>query len=586
LLINVYGKGISGCKLVRKIWKFKNESVKPETVKNAAEQYGLPPLIANVMLNRDIAPQDFETFLAKSKRNIKNPMTMLDAEKAAERIITALRNKEKIVIYGDYDVDGITSTALLYDFLKSLGADVIFYIPDRFDEGYGINIMAVNKFIKNGIKLLITVDCGITAIGEVEFAQLQGLDVIITDHHTCKERIPSAACAVVNPKREDDESEFKSLAGVGVTFKLVLALAIKLGMNTGECFDRYCDLAAIGTIADVVPLTDENRIIVDKGLKQLQNPKRPGIKELFSVAGIADKKITAASVAFSLAPRMNAAGRLGTAVTAVELLLTTDETKAKSIAEELDRENTLRRETEQEIVEEAVAMIAADSEFDKKKVIVLARNGWHTGVIGIVASRLTEMYYKPCILISLSGGKGKGSGRSIEGFNLFDALSDSDSLLTTFGGHSAAAGLGINESELAEFEQKINRYADTVLKTEDMVPIVKIDRLLRGVELNIALAKQLSMLEPYGMGNEKPVFAVKNAVVESILTVGVDGKHLKIGIEKDGIKAECIGFGLGECASEIKQGDKIHIAFRLDINAYQGRESLQLVLNDIKTAVE
>lgn len=570
--------------MVRKKWKYKNEKITPEAVRLAAEKHNIPLILANVLLNRDIAESEFESFLVKSKRSIRNPMSMLDMDKASERIVSAIEKKEKIAVYGDYDVDGITSTALLYEFLESVGADVIYYIPDRKDEGYGINIMAVNKLIKSGIKLLITVDCGITAIGEVEFAKLQGMDVIITDHHTCKERIPSAAVAVVNPKQENDEYGFPSLAGVGVAFKLVLALALKLGLNTGEVFDKYCDLAAIGTIADVVPLVDENRIIVEKGLQQLQDSSRPGIRGLLSVAKVDTKKINASTVAFALAPRMNAAGRLGTAVTAVELLLTKDTAEAERIADELDKENTKRQLTEQEIHNEAIEMIASDPNFQKKKVIVLAKEGWHNGVIGIVASRITERFYRPCILISLDNGMGKGSGRSISSFNLFDALTECDSLLATFGGHSVAAGLSINGSDIDEFSKKINKYADDVLSEDDMLPVVKIDCLLNGQNLTLSTAKILSSLEPYGMGNEKPTFALKNATVENISTVGAESKHLRLLINKDGVKVSCIGFSMGECANEIKTGDLIHLAFKLDINTYQGNESVQLLLNDVKKA--
>lgn len=570
--------------MVRKKWKFRNESITAEAVRAAAQQNNVPMIISQILLNRGIAPKDFRAFIAKTKSGVLNPMTMLDMEKAAERVIAALNAKEKIVIYGDYDVDGITSTAMVYEFLKSLGADVIYYIPDRRDEGYGINIMAVNKLIKQGMKLLITVDCGITAIGETEFAKLQGMEVIITDHHTCKERIPTAAVAVVNPKREDDAYEFDSLAGVGVAFKLVLAVAMKMGLNTGEYFDKYVDLAAIGTIADVVPLVGENRVIVEKGLQMLENPVRPGIKALLEVAGVADKKINAGTVAFAIAPRLNAAGRLGTAVTAVELLLMQEYNKAQEIAAELDRENKDRQNTEQEINREALEMIAQDPTFAKKKVIVLAKEGWHNGVIGIVASRITEMYYKPCILISLADGKGKGSGRSIAEFNLFEALTDSDELLTTFGGHSVAAGLGIAESDIEAFTAKINKYADEHLSNDDMIPTVKLDSLLGGQNLNIATAKMVSMLEPYGMGNEKPVFAVKDAVVLNASTVGADNKHLRMRIEKDGVQVNCIGFGFGEFEKIVESGSRVHVAFRLDINTYQGNESVQLVLCDIKPA--
>ena len=452
--------------MVRKIWKFRSEGITAQAISSAAEKNGIPQLLASILLNRGLAPSEFKTFLSKSKQGILNPMTMLDMDKAVERIKTALQTGEKIVIYGDYDVDGITSTALLFGFLKSMGADIEYYIPDRKDEGYGINIMAVNKLIKEGVKLLITVDCGITAIGEIEFAKLQGMDVVVTDHHTCKERIPTAAVAVLNPKRGDDEYEFDALAGVGVAFKLVLALAMNMGLNTSEVFDKYVELAAIGTIADVVPLTSENRVIVEKGLALLQNPSRCGIKALLEVSGVADKKVTTATVAFALAPRINAAGRLSTATTAVELLLTENEVTAAEIARELDASNKERQQTELEIHQEAIAMIESDKDFEKKNVIVLAKEGWHNGVIGIVASRLVEHFHRPCILISLDNGKGKGSGRSVGNFNLFNALTACEPFLTNFGGHAVAAGLGINEDKLAEFDEAINKYAKDNLTAE------------------------------------------------------------------------------------------------------------------------
>lgn len=568
--------------MIRKRWTFRNDKVTKNEVMRTAQNKKIPMLIANILLNRNIESSDIATFMAKSKRDIINPMEMLGMDKATERIIKGIKNKDKMVIYGDYDVDGITSTALLYDFLKSAEADIIYYIPDRKDEGYGINIMAVNKLIRQGMKLLITVDCGITAIGEVEFAKLQGMDVIITDHHFCKERIPNVADAIVNPKQPEDDYPFDGLAGVGVAFKLVLALAMKMGIKTGDVFDRYVDLATVGTIADVVPLVNENRIIVDKGLKMMQEPKRPGIRELLKVAGMSGKAVTSATIAFSVAPRLNAAGRLGTAVTAVELMLTKEDDKAREIAKSLNEENKLRQETEQQIDREALDMIAADANFSKKKVIVLAKENWHNGVIGIVASRIMERFYKPTILISLTNGVGKGSGRSIEGFNLFDGLSACDGLLTTFGGHAAAAGLSINEGDIDNFTEQINKYADEVISDEMLLPVVKIDCLLGGANLNTATAKLLSRLEPYGMGNEKPVFAIKNAVVTSISVVGNEGKHLRMQIDKDGIRVNCIGFGMGEYARIIAPGDGVHLAFRFDINVYRGNESVQLVLNDIK----
>ncbi len=570
--------------MVRKVWKFRNAGVSVEAVKKAAEQNGVPYLIANLLLNRDIKCDDFKAFLSKSKQSVLNPFTMLDMDKAADRVVSAIQNGESIVIYGDYDVDGITATALLYDFLKSVGACVDYYIPDRIDEGYGINIMAVNKLVKSGTKLLITVDCGITAIGEVEFAKLQGMDVIITDHHTCKERIPDAAVAVVNPKRNDDEYEFDALAGVGVAFKLVMAVSMRLGRSAGECFDRYCDLAAIGTIADVVPLVNENRIITEKGLCALQNPVRPGIKALLEVAQIADKKVTVSTVAFALAPRLNAAGRVGTAKTAVELLLTDSDTQARDIAFELDNANKERQSTEHTISEEAQSLIDADKDFEDKKVVVLAKESWHNGVIGIVASKIMEKYYRPCILISLNEGRGKGSGRSIENFNLFDALTACSDTLINFGGHRAAAGLEVSEENIPLLTEKINKYAKEVLTDADMHPVVKIDCMLGGINLNISTARMLSALEPYGMGNEAPVFATKDARVISATAVGADGKHLRMQVEKDGVRVNCIGFGMSECLNEISQGSCVHIAYKLDINNYQGKETVQLILLDVKAS--
>ena len=568
--------------MIQKVWKYRNESVNANMVTQAAQNTNIPRILANILLNRSVASADFKTFLSKSKQGIINPMSMLDMDKAVVRIMAAIEHKEPIAIYGDYDVDGITSTSLLYGFLKKQGANAIYYIPDRRDEGYGINIMAVNKLIKEGIKLLITVDCGITAIGEIEFAKLQGMDVIVTDHHTCKERIPTAAVAVLNPKRPDDEYEFDALAGVGVAFKLVLALSMGMGLNTNEIFDEYVDLAAIGTIADVVSLTGENRIIVDKGLVSLQNPRRCGIHALLEVSGVSDKKVTSSTIAFALAPRMNAVGRLSTATTAVELLLTEDEITAREIAKTLNDSNIERQETEFAIHREALEMIQNDKDFVKKNVIVLAKEGWHNGVIGIVASRITEQYHRPAILISLDNGVGKGSGRSVGNFNLFDALSACETVLTTFGGHAMAAGLAINEEKIAEFDAMINKYAKDNLKPDDLVPIVKIDCMLAGQQLNLATSKLISTLEPFGMGNETPVFAVKDVTVLSITSVGADKKHLRMQVVKDGVKINAIGFGLGEFTGIINSGDVVHLACKLDVNKYQGNETAQLVIVDIK----
>lgn len=567
-----------------KKWEYKYKTLKKEEINSISERFGIPKVISTIILNRKISSSDIEAYLSKSIKNIINPYEFLDMEKAVDRICQAIENKEKIVIYGDYDVDGITSTALLYEFLLSQGANVSYYIPDRKDEGYGINIMAVNKLTKSGTKLLITVDCGITAIGEVEFAKLQGMDVIITDHHTCKERIPTAAQAVINPKREDDSYPFDALAGVGVAFKLMLAVAIKLGLNTTEYFDKYVDLATIGTIADVVSLTGENRIIVNRGLLKLQNPTRPGIRALMEISGTLSKPVTTTTIGFAIAPRMNAAGRISSATTSVELMLEKDYQKALEIARELDNENKQRQEMEKTIFEEALQMISADVNFEKKKVIVLAKEGWHQGVIGIVASRLNDMFYKPCILISHSNGIGKGSGRSIAAMNLFDALSHCSDLLTDFGGHAIAAGLSINMPEFDAFAEKINKYAQSLLTEDDMIPVVKIDCPLGPKSLSIQNAKLISKLEPFGIGNERPTFSLLAARVDLVSTVGNENQHLRMKISKDNTTVNCIGFGMGKYASELKHGMLIDIAFTLEINNYMNTESVQLALKDIRVS--
>ncbi len=568
--------------MLEKKWEYKNKSLTKEQINKISEKYKIPRIISTIILNREISDNEIENYLSKSVKNIIPPYDMLDIDKAVERIYKAINEHEKIVIYGDYDVDGITSTTLLYDFLRSNGADVSYYIPDRKDEGYGINIMAVNKLSRALNKLMITVDCGITAVGEVEFSKLQGMDVIITDHHTCKERIPTAAEAVINPKREDDPYPFKALAGVGVAFKLVLALAIKLGINTNDCFNRYIDIVAIGTIADVVSLTGENRIFVNRGLMAIEHSPRPGIRALLEVSGTLSKPVTPITIGFSIAPRLNAAGRLSSATTSVELLLEKNYSKALEIARALDDENKKRQEMERTIFAEAMDMIKADVNFDKKKVIVLAKEDWHHGVIGIAASKLNELFYKPCILISYSNGIGKGSGRSIPSMNLFDALSHCSDVLSDFGGHAIAAGLSINMADFDAFSEKINKYAGVLLSDDDMVPRLKIDCPLSSQNITLAGAKLISKLEPFGTGNEKPVFSLLDTEVLAISAVGSENQHLRMKIIKDNIAINCIGFGMAEFANKIQPRSRVDVAFTLEVNNYMNNETVQLALKDIK----
>ncbi|MDO5396667.1 MAG: single-stranded-DNA-specific exonuclease RecJ [bacterium] len=567
---------------MEKKWEYKYKQHKREDITRISKKYSLHPIITAVLLNRGISEDKIKPYFTKSMHDIINPFEMKDMDKAVARIMAALEKREPIVVYGDYDVDGITSTAILYDFLRSHGADVEYYIPERSSEGYGINIRAVNKLIKKGKKLLISVDCGITAIGETSFAHLQGMDVIITDHHTCKERIPEDAVAVIDPKQEDDTYPFDSLCGAGIAFKLILAVTMAMGSNTSQCFNKYIDLVAIGTIADVVPLIDENRIFVDRGLRLLQKPSRPGIRALMEVSG-SRTPVNSSTIGFTLAPRLNASGRLYNASIGVDLLLCEDYNEALETAKKLDFANRKRQSEEQKIFDQALDMIARDVNFEKKKVIVLSNTNWHQGVIGIVASRLNERYYKPCILISDDGkGNGKGSGRSVPGFNLFDALTACSDFLIGFGGHSAAAGLNVNISDITKFSEAINKYADKCLSPDMLVPKLCIDCPINPGHATLQCAKALSKLEPFGMNNEKPVFSMDNLEIVYVSTVGADNNHLRLKLTREGISLNGIGFSLGSLASELSTGMIINAAFQLDINYYLGVESVQLIIKDLK----
>ncbi len=560
-----------------KIWEYKSDRFKREDILDFAKELNLPPFVAVLLLNRGVStPKLAEAYLKKSLENVHNPFLLNDMESAVDRILTAINEKEKITIYGDYDVDGITSTAMLFRFLRSVGAEVNYFIPDRKD-GYGLNVIAINRIARGGTKLMITVDCGITSVGEVEFAKTQKLDVIVTDHHTCKEELPRAL-AVINPKRADSTYPFDSLAGVGVAFKLVLAVAIRMGMSTKDVFMQYVDLAALGTIADVVPLEDENRVIADKGIKALAETKNVGIQALLSAAGIEGKTPDSTSVAFFLAPRLNAAGRLENANIAVELLIEEDYQRAQDIAGSLNEMNIRRQAIEREIYEEALEQ--AMSFQDEQMIYVLSHSGWHCGVIGIAASKICERFYRPCILIACEDGKGKGSGRSIEELNLFDALSDSEELLSVFGGHAQAAGLSISEENIEAFRDRLNAYAKKQLEGKRLVPKLKIDCRLNPENITMNSAKFLSHLEPFGQGNEGPVFSASRMTVLSVTRMGADGKHLRLWLKSGGFNFNAVGFNMGDFP--VREGEIIDIAFNLNINVYQGNENLQLLLKDIK----
>lgn len=537
-------------------------------------------------------------FLKKDCSVLYDPYLLKDMDKAVMRIIDAVDSCEKITVYGDYDVDGITSVCNLYNYLKSIGADVDYYIPNRGSEGYGLNTSAVSKLIENKTKLIITVDTGITAVKEVEFASSLGVDTVITDHHECSEVLPDAI-AVIDPKRHDSEYPFKELAGVGVVFKLICACEQYL--TTGKSYTdsddeelviasimdvckNFSALTAIGTIADVMPLADENRLIVSYGLNKLTVTKNIGLNALLKASGIEDgtKKMSSSVISFTLAPRINAAGRMGSANTAVRLLLTEDKSEAERIAKELCEANVQRQTEEMTIMQQAEEMIHRDSLDKTQRILILNHENWHHGVIGIVASKLTEKYNLPCILISFEGDDpdiGKGSGRSIEGFNLHGALSECSDTLEKFGGHALAAGLSCTRQKLAEFKEKLEKYARENISDEDTVKKIEVDFEFGEEDVSLELAEELSMLEPYGSSNPTPLFLLRDCNVKSIISTATN-KHSRIALEKDGELYKCVMFGKAPEVLGFSEGDSIDILFNLGINEYKNIKNRQMIIRD------
>ena len=551
---------------------------KPDDVKKLSDAFGIAPVISTILLNRGIT--DPQSFITPTEGTLLDPFLMLGMEKATERILKAIENNEKIAIYGDYDVDGITSTAIMVKFLRSHKADVMYYIPDRHEEGYGINTDAIDKIHAQGVTLLITVDCGITAVKEIDYAKKMGIETIITDHHECKDETPDAYC-LLNPKQPDCQYPFKKLAGVGVAFKLLQALTLRMHFHMRELIDEYIDLVAIGTIADVMPLVGENRIIVKKGLELLKYTVNRGIRALADVAEINLSSVQTGTIGFMLAPRINAAGRMGDPSCAVELLLSKDDMTARRYAEILNDKNRERQETEISILEDALNIIESTPSIKDDFVIVLAHEGWHHGIIGIVASKISERFNKPCILISTDDENGKGSGRSIRSFNLFKALENSGHLMQKFGGHDLAAGLSIKPENIDVFRKEINEYAKACLTEDDFMPILYIDSELPLPYINMNTAEKLSILEPYGMGNACPLFYVNDLVISQIRPLS-DGKHLKLILSSEDYTLETVGFNMGELLDLLNVGDVVDIAFSIDINIYRGARQLQVLLKDVK----
>ncbi len=558
-----------------KVWVYKN--IDNIIVKDLMNRYGFSELCSGVLHNRlEIVGGKPDNIFKRVLHNLHNPFLLDDMDIAVERIEKAIMRNERITVFGDYDADGVTSTSILYMFLCENGADVNYYIPNRFTDGYGMNKDAISNIAKNNTKLIITVDNGIAAYDEVEFAKSLGIDVIVTDHHECPEKLPDC-CAVINPKRKDSKYPFSELAGVGVAFKLISALN-KDGLE--KIIKKYILITAIGTIADIVPLNDENRAIVIMGLKMVPCNANPGVQALLDVVNIeGDAKVS--DFAFGIVPRINAAGRLENASVCVEMFSSEDYNKCMNIAKQIDLLNTERQNIEKNITDTVFDIIERDKLY-KDNVIVVYGEGWNSGVIGIVASKVSEKYYKPCIVITDdTDDVAKGSGRSVSDFDLYEALYHCKEILTKFGGHSLAAGLSLEKANIEEFRIVINKYASDVLKGKSFVHKINIDYTLKESFLNVDTINSLNVLEPYGVGNPKPVFALLEAKVvrKQLLS---EGKHIKLSLNYDGAYIDAIGFSMGDFAPVITEGCTIDVAGSLEVNSFRGVCNPQLIIKDIK----
>lgn len=544
-----------------------------------AQTYGVPFFLAMLMNIRGLDDAaHLREFLGEGEL-LSDPFLLKDMDKAAARITRAVDNMEKIAVYGDYDADGVTSTAMLYSYLETRGADVIFYIPQREGEGYGMNMSAVEYLKEQGVSLIVTVDNGISSVQEVARANELGIDVVVTDHHRPQEILPDAV-AVVDAYRPDDTSPYKHFSGVGIAFKLLMALEDGAG-DVEDLLEAYSDLAAIGTIGDIVPLTGENRTLIRAGLERLSQSDRPGVQALLENAGIAGKVLTSTNVAFTLVPRINATGRMGAPERAVRLLISGYEEEAEVLSEEICADNEERRRVEAEIAEAAFADIEAKG-YMKDRVVVVDGENWHHGVIGIVASRVTERCGKPCMIISRGETEAKGSGRSIEGFSLFEAICACGDLLIKFGGHPMAAGITLKPENIEAFRKRINQYAAEHFP-QMPTQTVTLDCKLNPAALSVSMAQSLTQLEPFGNGNPQPVFGLFNMELSNVTPVG-GGGHLRLTLEKNGAVITAMRFNTKPEELPYHIGDKIDLAVQLEAREFRGQPSLTVIVRDMKFA--
>jgi single-stranded-DNA-specific exonuclease len=561
-------------------WELSSEP-DPSVVDQLASELSLPPVAVKILVARGLDTKSkAEEFMSPSLESLLDPFLLPDMQKGVDRIVRALKNREKMMIFGDYDVDGITSTSLLFLILNKLGGEVTYYLPNRLIEGYGLSEEGILEAKRPGVGLIISVDCGITAVDEVAFAKNKGIDTIITDHHEPKEILPLAS-AIINPKTIESKYSGGELSGVGVAFKLAQAIYRRLGQDESELED-HLDLVALGTAADIVPLIGENRILTRFGMAQIAKTTKPGLKSLIFVSGILGQKIGTGQVVFILAPRINAVGRLGDADLAIKLLTTRDESKAAEMARVLNEENQRRKAIDETTLKEALNMIEQDVDLASDKAIVLAYAGWHQGVIGIVASRLVERFHRPTIMIAIDGDEGKGSARSIPGFHLYEALKECKEHLIQFGGHKYAAGLSILPEKVDDFREKFREVSDERLSMNDLVPRLLIDCELGSEQINPDLVKVLELFAPFGPQNMRPVFLTRNFSVWGEPYV-VGNNHLRLRVKKTGQVLDCIGFGMGDMVKPLSmKGVRIDLVYVLETNFWNDTYKIQLRIKDLQ----
>ncbi|MBW1715371.1 MAG: single-stranded-DNA-specific exonuclease RecJ [Deltaproteobacteria bacterium] len=564
------------------IWQVKDD---PPSASWLAGKLGISKLLATLLIHRNVpTPDAAQSFLFPKLGALRDPFLFKDMDRAVELISTSIKNNKRITVYGDYDADGITATALLVDFFSQFEIPISFYIPHRLQEGYSLNEAAIREIAAGDTKLIITVDCGISSPSEIDLAKSLGLEVVVTDHHQLPAHF-EPRCPTINPFQPDCPFPFQGLSGVGLAFYLVIAIRADLresgyfGSKGEPDLRPYLDLVALGTVADIVPLIEENRILVKNGLSILRESQRPGIKELLRVSGInMDREITTYDIAFKLAPRLNAMGRLGSVTRAVQLLTTDNEKEAAEIATDMDSLNTQRQTIESRILFEVRERITRIDDLERQRTIVLSDPSWHRGIVGIVASKIVEEHYRPTLILEAEGELLRGSGRSINGFDLYQALFDLSGLLKQFGGHGHAAGVTLEAKNLREFCKRFEELARKRIDPKDMAPKIDADARLGLESISPRLLRELEMLPPFGDKNPQPVFWAGPLEVVFSRVVGND--HLKLRIKEKGITFDCIAFGKG--ALHPLGGKSVDILFQVGTNTWQGIESIQLVIVDIQ----